>query len=467
MNGPWRLSPRLSLIVNLAGVLLLVSAPFWLHELFATYNEEISISLFAALSTVALIVSFDYVLMLHCTRGHPSLRRLMAVGILAKLAAAGLYVTMVVRVYDYTADMSHYFYYAQTMTMTYLQTGVLTTPDPLWGTNFPSFLAQCIFVVTGISLPVAMVIFASMSFWGAYFVYRAFCLGFPDASRFDLLATLTFMLPSCVFWTASISKDAVLMLGAGMATYGLARVQHRAGVQGYAMLAAGLVVVMSVRPHMAGILAIAFLFPYVLGANRAGLGGLALKAVGIPILVTVTWVLVSQAETYVEIQDFSQGESAVMRIAKDNTGMGGSTYGSSLGSRMALAPFLLFRPFPFEVHNFQAAFASLEGLGLLIMFVRRRKVLYRTLARIRSNPFAMFLVLYTIEFTIIYAAATTNFGLLNRQRVMLMPFTLMLFLGDSQSNLHVASLSVRTPRLRRRSLAVARGGAFRAPVAGD
>ena len=225
-SSPWRLSSRLSLIVNLVGVLLLVTAPFWLFELFGIYEEDMSISLFAAASTVALILIFNYVLILHCTRRHPSLRRLMAVGMLAKMAAAGLYITMVVRLYDYAADMPHYFYAAQGMATTYAQTGILTVPDPLWGTNFPSFLAQCIFVVTGISLPVAMVIFASMSFWGAYFIYRAFCIGFPDATRFDMVATLVFLLPSCVFWTASISKDAVVMLGAGIATYGFARVHQ-------------------------------------------------------------------------------------------------------------------------------------------------------------------------------------------------------------------------------------------------
>jgi hypothetical protein len=167
------------------------------------------------------------------------------------------------------------------------------------------------------------------------------------------------------------------------------------------------------------------------------------------------------------MSEFSGGTSAVMQVAKENSDAGGSTYGGSLGSRMALAPFLLIRPFPFEVHSFQAALASLEGLGLLIMFVRRRRVLYRTLTRIRSNPLAMFLALYTIEFTIIYAAATTNFGLLNRQRVMLIPFTLMLFLGDSRSDPQAASLSVRILRPRRRSLAIARGPGLGSPVAGD
>ena len=466
-SGPWRLSPRLSLTVNLAGVLVLVTAPFWLFELFAIYEENLSISFFAAASTVALIMGLNYVLILHCTRRHPSLRRLMAVGILAKMAAAGLYITMVVRLYNYSADMPHYFYAAQGMATTYAQTGTLTVPNPLWGVNFPSFLAQCIFVVTGVSLPVAMVIFASMSFWGAYFLYRAFCIGFPDATRFDMVATMAFLLPSCVFWTASISKDAVVMLGAGIATYGFARVHHRVGLQGYALLAAGLGVIMTVRPHMAGILAIAFIFPHVFGANRTGLSGLALKVVGIPALVALTWVFVSRAETYVEIRDFSGSQAAVMQVAKNNSGLGGSTYGGSLGSRMALAPFLLIRPFPFEVHNFQAALASLEGMALLVMFVRRRKVLYRTLGRIRSNPFAMFLVLYTIEFTVIFAAATTNFGLLNRQRVMLLPFTLMLFLGDSRWERQVASVPVRILRLRRRALVVAGGPGQESPAAGD
>jgi hypothetical protein len=466
-SGLWRLSSRLSLIVNVVGVLLLVSAPFWLFELFAIYDEEMSISVVAAAFTVALIMSFNYYLILHCTRRHPSLRRLMAVGMLAKMAAAGLYVTMVVRLYDYTADMPHYFYAAQGFATDYLQTGILTVPDPLWGTNFPPFLAQCIFVVTGISLPVAMVVFASMSFWGAYLIYRAFCIGFPNAARFDLVATLAFLLPSCVFWTASLSKDAVVMLGAGIATYGFARVHQRVSLQGYVLLVTGLVVIMTVRPHMAGIIAVAFVFPYLLGANRTGMSGLALKVVGLPALVGLTWVFVSQAETYVEMSDFSQSGSAVMQVAKSNSGFGGSTYGESLGSRMALAPFLLIRPFPFEVRNFQAAFASLEGMGLLVLFVRRRKALYLTLARIRSNPFAMFLVLYAIEFTAIYAAATTNFGLLNRQRVMLLPFVLMLFLGDSRSEPQVGLVSVRILRPRRRSPAIAGGSGLGSPAAGD
>lgn len=457
--APWRLSHRLNLIVNVLGVLLVVSAPFWLFELFGIYEEHLPISMFISASTVALIVTFDYVLILHCSRRHPSLRRLMVVGFLAKLAATGLYITMVVRVYNYAADMSHYFYSAEGLTTTYFQTGILTVPHPLWGSNFPAFLEQCLFIVTGISMPVAMVVFASMSFWGAYFLYRAFCIGFPGASRFDLMASVAFLLPSCVFWTASISKDAIVLMGVGIATYGFARMHQRVGLAGYALLAAGLTVTMTVRPHMAGILAIAFLVPHLFAANRTGLSGLALKVVGIPVLVALCGLLVSRAETYVEMSDFSGGKAAVMQVARNNAEMGGSSYGGSLAARLALAPFLLIRPFPFEVRNFQAALASLEGLGLLVLCVRRRKVAYRNLSRIRSNPFAMFLVLYAIEFTVIYAAAITNFGLLVRQRVMLLPFALMLFLGDSRFESYEASRPARVLKLHRRSPMVVSGTA--------
>jgi hypothetical protein len=431
-DGPWSLSPGLSVIVNASAVLLLVTSPLWLFGLFAVYEEEVSIPLSTAASTAALILFADCSLIMLCSRQHSSLRRLMVVGLLAKVAAAGLYTTMVARLYNYVADMAHYFWIAQSLTTTYQQTGSLTFPDPLFGMNFPPFLGQCIFTITGISLPVAMLVFASMSYWGAYFFYRAFSIGFPGAMRSDVLAALIFLLPSCVFWTSSISKDAVMMLGSGIATYGVAHVYHRVGLRGYLLFVTGLGAIMTVRPHMAGILAIAFIFPHLFGANRTGLSGFAVKVIVLPALVVLTWFLVARGATYAEMQEVSGGTSVVMRIAQNNAATGGSTYGGSLSARLALAPFLLIRPFPFEVHNFQAALASLEGLGLLTMFWRRRKVLYRALGQSRSNPFAMFLALYTVEFTVIFAAATTNFGLLNRQRVMLAPFTIMLFLSDSR-----------------------------------
>ena len=142
------------------------------------------------------------------------------------------------------------------------------------------------------------------------------------------------------------------------------------------------------------------------------------------------------------MQDFSQAGYVVNNVAHNNSHIlpGDSTFGESLASRMALAPFLLIRPFPFEVHNAQAAVASIEGACLLVLFVRKRKSLYYVWRQLRSNPFVLFLVLYALEFTVVFAAAVTNFGLLNRERVMLLPFALMLFLADGAPLRRVAQV---------------------------
>jgi hypothetical protein len=424
--------------VNLLGMVLIIGAPFWLHELFFAYQEDLPLPLLTVIIVVLMIVAFNFALLLHVTRGQPWLRRLMSVALLSKLAAVALYITMVVRVYHYVADVAHYFSLSRTMASTYAQIGVLTVPDPLWGTNFVPFLTQCLFIVTGSSIAVGMVFFACLAFWGTFFLYRAFSISFHKAACSQALPMLIFLLPSCVFWTSSIGKDAIVMFGSGMAAYGFSWVNNRFGLRGYFMLAGGLCVVMSVRPHMAGLMAIALIFPYVIGANRTGLAGIALKAVGIPAFLALTVLLVSKAETYVDMQDFSQTGQVLRTVARNNRHIvaGDSTFGESLTSRMALAPFLLIRPFPFEVHNVQGAIASAEGLFLLIFFVRRRKSFYRILGQLRSNPFLMFLALYALEFTLIFAAATSNFGLLNRQRVMLLPFALMLFLADQDVPLY-------------------------------
>ena len=137
------------------------------------------------------------------------------------------------------------------------------------------------------------------------------------------------------------------MFGAGMVAYGFAWLNNRLGLRGYLVLAGGMFVVATVRPHIAGLMAIAVIFPYVFGASRTGPSGIALKAVGIPMLVVLTWLLVSKAETYVDMQDFSQAGQVVRNVARNNSNIspGDSTFGESLTSRIVLAPFLLIRPF--------------------------------------------------------------------------------------------------------------------------
>jgi hypothetical protein len=126
------------------------------------------------------------------------------------------------------------------------------------------------------------------------------------------------------------------------------------------------------------------------------------------------------------MENFSQAGRVMLRVGVDNN-LGGSAFQgkASLVSRALAAPVLFFRPFPWEAQSATSIIAAGEGLLLLWLVVRRRQLM-RTLRRWRSNPFAAFMILFVIEFCLIYSAAVTNFGLLARQRVMALPMVLML-----------------------------------------
>jgi len=86
---------------------------------------------------------------------------------------------------------------------------------------------------------------------------------------------------------------------------------------------------------------------------------------------------------------------------------------------------IFFRPFPFEAENAQMLIQSVEGvllLGLVVLGWRRLKQLPGYLHR---NPFIVFAVVFLIVYVLAFAGFG-NFGILARQRVLVMPFAYML-----------------------------------------
>ena len=59
--------------------------------------------------------------------------------------------------------------------------------------------------------------------------------------------------------------------------------------------------------------------------------------------------------------------------------------------------------------------------------VRRRRDLYAAVRNWRNQPFVLFVLLFAFQFSVVMSLAITNFGLLTRERVMLLPFAMMLF----------------------------------------
>ena len=92
---------------------------------------------------------------------------------------------------------------------------------------------------------------------------------------------------------------------------------------------------------------------------------------------------------------------------------------------------VLLRPFPWEVQGALQELASLEGVALAAFIVWRRKSLAISLRHLRSVPF----LFYCWTLTILYAVtfqAFANFGLLDRQRSLVLPALYVLLCLDSK-----------------------------------
>jgi hypothetical protein len=359
------------------------------------------------------------------TAGDHFMAGVMIVGFLLKLAAVSASMFMSVRVYEGIADVFYYFSSGLRIVDKYSLTGDWTFLRPFYGTNFLIMLTSWLVLAFGRSFQAIMILFATLSYWGQYLYYRAFCIAVGKRQH-KSVALLMFFLPSLVFWTAGTGKDAVIFFFMGACCYGFAEMTQRTDPVGLVATLISLGGVMLVRPHIAGLLVISLAGAYLLSRNLRGLLGMAVKTIGIPVLLLASMYFITQTITFIDFRDIQQTQSKLNRLSELNYQSGGSGFGSSFTYRLVAAPFLLFRPFLWEVRSPQAAIASIEALGLLIFVWHRRHFLNSSLRSWRKNAFVLFAWIYALEFTLIFATVSTNFGLLARQRVMLIPLALMI-----------------------------------------
>src|SRR5438552_1942993 len=267
--APLAVTQQVPLPLRAMGLMLAALSPLWLWLLF---HASSFYATNASPFLVLLIVAGTVPLLMHATRRDPYLRAVMAVGLLAKLAAASLYLYMVFHIYDAASDAVVYFSQGQIYAYDVSAFGRWQLLHPFWSNNFIYMLAGAAQVFLGSSLQAVTILFAAASFWGEYLFYRAFCAAAPNGDH-RLAAACFFLLPSIVFWPACIGKDAVILLFLGGATRAFAIVSHRLAPLSVAALFLAGAGVMLVRPHIALMLAISLLLRLWGGRNRRGLLG--------------------------------------------------------------------------------------------------------------------------------------------------------------------------------------------------
>jgi hypothetical protein len=377
-------------------------------------------------------------------RGNRFLKQLLTTALLARLVATSLYIWIGAYVYWSSVDAFHYWTVGWQRANDFSVVGWSAFPPPFWNTNLINNLCGVVMLGTGSTLTGLFVLFALAALWGGYFLYRAFCIAFPagDTALYGMLALL---LPSNLFWSSAIGKDALAQLFIGLTAYGFARVCRRLDLHSILISALGIGGMLAVRPHIAAMLAVAVTVPFAVGKARGGTKNLAAKIVLVPVLVGVSLLIVSQAQEFVglETTDSESGIQTANRLTQ-NTQIGGSAFnsGQPLSVRVAESPFMMFRPFPWEISGTMAAVASVEALGLLWFVWKRWRTLMAAVRQWRE-PFTAFILMYCLLFSVAFAAATSNFGILVRERIMMVPLLLMLLCSKQ----HEATLR-RLPSIR-------------------
>jgi hypothetical protein len=415
----------------------LLSSPLWLAALFFTSPEDYSYAtslVFVPLVGLGCTLMFTFV-----WREDRPLRALLGAGVLFRLAAASVYIWVGYVIYNSAVDSFHYWDVGLQLANDFAMTGWSVFKPPYWSSNLISNICGLLSLVIGDALPTLFVIFALASLWGSYFFYRAFRIAFPNGDH-RLYGLLVIFFPSIAFWSSAIGKDALEQLFIGLSAYGFARLIQRPGFRASLICIAGIAGAILSRPHVGAIVTLACLLPYTLAGTRGHWMRVSAKILIVPVLLLATVYLAVAAGNFVGMEA-GDAEITLQRVDQitKSTQIGGSAFNAeqSLPARIAMAPFLMFRPLPWAI-------AFLEAFALLIFCVKRRNEFKAALRRCRT-PYIAFILIFSAEFSLAFAATVSNFGILVRQRIMLLPLMLMLFCANLSKSGSV-SVAAGAPR---------------------
>ena len=297
------------------------------------------------------------------------------------------------------------------------------------GTGTVRYVSGLVSVFTGSSIFAEFLVFTLISFMGALFLYMAFVTALPNGDH-RRYALLVFLWPTMIYWPSSIGKEALMMLGVGMASYGAARVFRRKR-GGLIPLGAGLWFTLMVRPHIALVIfiavGIAFMFTRRSGNSASVTAG---KAVAVFVLLFFGGVLIGRTADFLEVENLGgDGIEQALDQTTAQTSQGGAEFSPLKAENPALLPgavvTVLFRPFPNETHNVESFLTSLEGfilVGLIVTSFGRLKQLPRALIR---EPYVAYSLAAMLLFCFLFSYVA-NFGILARQRTQVLPFLFVL-----------------------------------------
>ncbi len=309
----------------------------------------------------------------------------------------------------------------------FISQGHLPNYKSYTGSNFLRLLTGILYDLIPPSTLAAFFIFGWFSFLGYLMFWRAMRRTVAPGQDRKYLILLLFM-PSVAYWPSSLGKEAVVILGLGMASLGFARMITNATLSGAVLAGAGTVLVTYVRPHVALVILIGAAVAMVVRKRPSGqiVSSIVTAVLFIPIL---TFTL-GQASAYFngDITD-SKVQAETQTEADDRTSQGGSQFDNAAVQITNPINFpyatwtVIMRPMPWEAPSPQEFATAIESTFIGLLLIRNFPRIARNLRRV--NGYMIYAFVNLVVFIFLFSNFA-NFGILARQRTQIAPFLFLL-----------------------------------------
>jgi len=304
-----------------------------------------------------------------------------------------------------------------------------------------SALAAWSFYLLGPSKYATCIAFGMLSLTGKIAIYRVFRTNLDPAFRVPAAVGALFV-PSFVFWSSGLVKEAVAVAGFGWSILGLNLwIREGRAALGGAVMAAGALPILLVKAYILLPIALAGGSWYY-WARSLKRGRVRIRPVSFAVAAALGVggiVLVGHYFPEYAIDNFAARVSHFQGLGRGYRALHGGSHFTLSGEvpstflgQLVYAPAALltslFRPSLFEVHNLLMLASAVETTALTVLFARIffTRNLGNVRRQIADNPFLVFCLVFVVAFGMAVGLASSNLGTLSRYRCPLLPFFVVL-----------------------------------------
>jgi hypothetical protein len=357
----------------------------------------------------------------------PWLFKALTICLLLHLICAPLQIWVVDHFYGGIADYTRYDSQGAVLAQGFRHFNFSLAPAQLRGIvsdGSVSIVTGVVEAIIGVNQLGAFFVFSWLSFIGIIFFYRAFTTTFGGAGS-RRYGYLIFFLPSLLFWTSDVSKEALMTFLLGMTAYGAARILAHRG--GYWLVIASSAGGVFIRPNEVLLALGGFTIAMI---ARPANPDARLQGARRTFAVVLLGLMLTVA-LFVTTHYLGGGSLSLTQISKNNSGVGNGFGSSNIGYSSSILAYpkdiyaVLLDPLPFNAHGGGERFSALENtvlLGVVFASLRRLRLVPRVAL---ARTYVLMCAVFTAAF--IYAFASLgNAGLIDRERTVMLPFFLVL-----------------------------------------